>query len=82
MASFAFLLCLLCLLCLLAFAVLHDFGAGPGIDGKVLDSEGRIWATAGEGERTGVYVFSPTGALHTPETAMNCTFGGLGLSTL
>lgn len=67
-------------------AVLHDFGAGRGIDGMVLDTEGRIWATAGEGERTGVYVFSPTGALltflRTPETATNCTFGGPGLSTL
>ncbi len=52
----------------------------------VLDREGNIYATAGEGEKTGVYIFSPDGRLReflrTPETATNCTFGGPDLKTL
>lgn len=66
--------------------VVYDFGTGRGIDGMVLDEKGRVWATAGEGEKTGVYVLSPEGKLvqfiPTLETATNCTFGGPGLSTL
>jgi dipeptidyl aminopeptidase/acylaminoacyl peptidase/sugar lactone lactonase YvrE len=67
-------------------AVLHDFGEGRGIDGMVLDTRGNIFATAGRGEQTGVYVFSPAGKhlgfLRTPETATNCTFGDKDLKTL
>jgi len=67
-------------------AVLHDFGAGRGVDGMKLDVKGNIYATAGEGEKTGVYVISPEGKLlafaRTPETATNCTFGGKDLKTL
>lgn len=66
--------------------IVYDFGKGRGIDGMVLDEKGRIFATAGEGKETGVYVISPEGKLlqfiPTPETATNCTFGGPGLSTL
>jgi gluconolactonase len=67
-------------------SVLHDFGAGRGIDGMALDVEGNVYGTAGEKEKTGVYVFSPRGDvlafLPTPETATNCTFGGPDLKTL
>lgn len=66
--------------------VLYNFAPGRGVDGMVLDTAGNIYATAGEGEKTGVYVISPEGRLrrfiHTPETATNCTFGGTDLRTL
>lgn len=66
--------------------VLHNFAPGRGVDGMVLDTAGNIYATAGEGEKTGVYVISPAGRLlqfiRTPETATNCTFGGADLRTL
>jgi gluconolactonase len=41
--------------------VLHDFGTGRGIDGMTLDQEGRIFATAGTGDKAGIYVFSADG---------------------
>jgi dipeptidyl aminopeptidase/acylaminoacyl peptidase len=67
-------------------AVLHDFREGRGVDGMVLDTAGNIYAAAGTGERTGVYVFSPAGEqlgfIRTPETATNCTFGDKDLRTL
>src|SRR5262249_1640318 len=67
-------------------AVLHDFKEGRGVDGMVLDTAGNIYAAAGSGERTGVYVFSPAGEqlgfIRTPETATNCTFGDKDLRTL
>jgi dipeptidyl aminopeptidase/acylaminoacyl peptidase/sugar lactone lactonase YvrE len=67
-------------------AVLHDFGERRGIDGMILDTQGNIYATAEEGDRTGVYIFSPAGKqlgfIRTPETATNCTFGGKDLKTL
>jgi gluconolactonase len=66
--------------------VLYDLGKERGIDGMVMDVRGNIYATAGLGEKTGVYVISPEGALlyflRTPETATNCTFGGPDLKTL
>jgi gluconolactonase len=66
--------------------VLHDFGAERGIDGMALDVKGNIYATAGDGEKSGVYVFAPDGRrlafIPTPETATNCTFGGRDLRTL
>jgi len=66
--------------------VLWDFKEGRGIDGMRCDTAGNIWATAGTGDKTGVYVFSPQGEqlgfLQTPETATNCTFGGKDLKTL
>jgi gluconolactonase len=60
--------------------VLHDFGDGRGIDGMELDAKGNIFATAGSGAKSGVYVFSPAGKqlafIPTPETATNCCFAG------
>jgi gluconolactonase len=66
--------------------VLHDFGAGYGGDGMVLDIAGNIYLTAGEGDAAGIYVFTPSGEqagfIATPEIAGNCTFGGPDLRTL
>lgn len=60
--------------------VLHDFGTGRGIDGMTLDQEGRIFATAGTGDKAGIYVFSAAGDhlafLPTPGDPTNCCFGG------
>lgn len=66
--------------------VLYDLGKERGIDGMAMDVRGNLYATAGLGEKTGVYVLSPEGELlyflRTPETATNCTFGGPDLKTL
>jgi gluconolactonase len=66
--------------------VLSDMTPGRGIDGMVLDTDGNLWATAGEGAKSGVYIFSPEGQqlgfILTPETATNCTFGDRDLKTL
>ncbi len=60
--------------------VLHDFVTGRGIDGMTLDTEGNIYATAGTGDKAGVYVFSPGGRqlamIPTPGDPTNCVFGG------
>jgi gluconolactonase len=60
--------------------VLHDFGGGRGIDGMTLDTEGNIFATAGTGDKAGIYVFSPAGKhlafIPTPGDPTNCVFGG------
>jgi gluconolactonase len=60
--------------------VLHDFGVGRGIDGMTLDSAGNIYATAGTGDKAGVYVFAPDGKqlamIPTPGDPTNCVFGG------
>jgi gluconolactonase len=65
--------------------VIYDFVSGRGIDGMALDSAGRIWATAGTGEKAGIYVFTPdpkrasarlVTVVRTPEDPTNCTFGG------
>jgi gluconolactonase len=60
--------------------VLHDFGKGRGIDGMEVDSKGNIYATAGTGDKAGVYVFNPEGkilaTIPTPEDPTNCCFGG------
>ena len=59
------------------------FDIGPdrrGIDGMTLDEEGNIYATAGKGDRSGIYVFSSTGKhlafIPLGETPTNCVFGG------
>ena len=66
--------------------VLHDYGSGYGGDGMVLDIEGNIYLTAGDGAAAGIYVFTPSGEqlafIQTPEIAGNCTFGGPDLRTL
>ena len=67
-------------------SVLHDYGSGYGGDGMVLDVEGNIYLTAGDGDAAGVYIFTPDGEqlgfVQTPEIAGNCTFGGHDLCTL
>ncbi|MEZ6071663.1 MAG: SMP-30/gluconolactonase/LRE family protein [Pirellulales bacterium] len=60
--------------------VLFDFGAGNrGIDGMTVDRLGNVYATAGSGERAGVYVFAPDGRqlamIPVPGTPTNCVFG-------
>lgn len=59
---------------------LHDFGKSRGIDGMCVDEKGNIFATAGTGKETGVYVFNPMGKIidfvNTPETSSNCIFAG------
>lgn len=60
--------------------VRHDFGTGRGIDGMTLDRQGNIFATAGSGDKAGVYVFTPDGTplafIPTPGDPTNCVFGG------
>lgn len=65
--------------------VLFDFVEGRGIDGMALDTDGRIWATAGTKEKAGMYVFAPDKArkhaqlvttIPMPEDPTNATFGG------
>jgi gluconolactonase len=65
--------------------VLHDFGGGRGIDGMTLDTDGRVWATAGTKDKAGMYVFQPdrkratatlVSTIPMPEDPTNCTFGG------
>lgn len=60
--------------------VLHDFVTGRGIDGMTLDTAGNIYATAGTGDKAGIYAFSPSGKqlamIPTPGDPTNCVFGG------
>ncbi len=59
--------------------VLWDFGTGRGIDGMTLDKAGNLYATAGTGDKAGIYVFAPDGKnlafLPTPGDPTNCCFG-------
>lgn len=59
---------------------LHDFGTGRGIDGMTVDLKGNIFATAGSGDKAGIFVFDPQGQLlawfATPGDPTNCEFGG------
>jgi gluconolactonase len=64
---------------------IYDFQTGRGIDGMALDTDGRIWATAGTKEKAGIYVFEPDAKrakarlakmIATPEDPTNVTFGG------
>ena len=52
----------------------------------VLDVEGNIYLTAGDGDAAGIYIFTPTGEqlgfIQTPEIAGNCTWSGRDLRTL
>ncbi|MCM8539377.1 MAG: SMP-30/gluconolactonase/LRE family protein [Lentisphaeraceae bacterium] len=53
-----------------------------GIDGMAMDDDGNIYATAGKGAESGIYVFSADGAhlafIELPDIPTNCTFGGPG----
>jgi gluconolactonase len=66
--------------------VLHDFGAGRGVDGMTVTRDGRIVAAAGSGSEAGVYVFAPDGRrvgfIPTPEAPTNVEFGGADRKTL
>ena len=78
--------------------LLYDWGTDRGPDGLAMDSEGRIFATAGfnypkppaetaDKHKAGVYVFSPDGELLDTipvpaDMITNCTFGGDDLKTL
>ncbi|HXV44804.1 MAG TPA: SMP-30/gluconolactonase/LRE family protein [Anaerolineae bacterium] len=66
--------------------VFYDHGDGYGGDGMVLDVQGNIYLAAGEGEKAGIYIFSPVGEflgiIPLPEIPGNCTFGGPDLRTL
>jgi gluconolactonase len=59
---------------------------GRGIDGLTVARDGRIVATAGSGDKAGVYVYKPDGTLDgfipTPESPSNVEFGGPRRSTL
>ena len=56
--------------------VVYDFKEDRGIDGMTIDSGGNIFAAAGNGKTSGIYVFDPTGKqlgfVPLPETATNC----------
>ena len=61
------------------------------MDGLALDTQGRIWATAGSDDKSGVYVLQPDAkrttaklltVVKTPESPTNCTFGGDTRDTL
>ncbi len=71
--------------------IVYDFGGGRGIDGMTLDSDGRVWATAGTKEKAGIYVFQLddkrtrarlVSKLLMAEDPTNCTFGGKDRDTL
>jgi len=66
--------------------VLHDFKDDRGIDGMCIDTEGRVYATAGKAKTAGVTIFSPDGKklgfIATPEDPTNVCWGGKDLSVL
>ncbi len=66
--------------------VLYDFGPERGIDGMTVLPNGVIVATAGSGDRGGIYFFSPSGqklaVLPTPEAPNNCCLAGSDKQTL
>ena len=66
--------------------VLYDFKAGRGIDGMAVAADGTILATAGTGDKAGVYSFSPAGEkigfLPTPEDPTNLCLAGKDRKTL
>ena len=59
---------------------------GRGIDGMTVSTDGRVVATAGTGDKAGVYVYKPDGTpvgfIPTPESPSNVEFGGPKRSTL
>ena len=67
--------------------ILHDFGEDRGIDGMAMDIRGNLYATAGTGQTSGIYVFSPKGEhlarIPLPAAPTSCTFAkGREVSTL
>ncbi len=75
------------------YTVLHNFHPHRGVDGMCLDTDGNIWATAGNRSDGGpgpmIYVFSPDGEVlekhllpEPVEKPTNCTFGGSKMDIL
>jgi gluconolactonase len=66
--------------------IVHDFSPDRGIDGMCLDIKGNIYAAAGKGKTTGLFVLSPDGKLllhkPMPELSTNVTFGGKDMCDL
>jgi len=59
--------------------VVHDFFPGRGVDGMAIDDRDNVYATAGRGDKGGIYVFSPEGRhlafIPTLGSPTNCAFG-------
>ena len=59
--------------------ILFDYGEDRGIDGMAMDVDGNLYATAGRGETSGIYIFSPKGEqlakIALPADPTNCQFG-------
>jgi gluconolactonase len=66
--------------------VIHDFGAGRGIDGMTVTTDGRIVAAGASEGKPAVLVISPEGKILTtipvPESPANVEFGGEDRKTL
>jgi len=64
----------------------YDFGAGRGIDGMTVTTDGVIVAAAGSKDAAGVYFIGPDGKklgfVATPEDPSNCCFAGADRKTL
>lgn len=62
--------------------ILYDFKTGRGIDGMTLGRDGLIYATAGTGQKAGIYIFTSAGEqkgfIPTPGDPTNCCFGADG----
>ncbi|MFO0906037.1 MAG: SMP-30/gluconolactonase/LRE family protein [Pirellulales bacterium] len=60
--------------------IVYDFSPDRGIDGMRVDESGNIWAAAGQGATTGLFVVSADGKLllhkPMPEFSTNLAFGG------
>ncbi len=60
--------------------ILYDFAPDRGVDGMRVDERGNVWAAAGQGATTGLFVVSPQGQLllhkPMPEFSTNLAFGG------
>ena len=71
---------------LTADGILYDFAPNRGVDGMRLDSQGNVWAAAGQGPTTGLFIVSPEGKLllhkPMPEFSTNLAFGGPELRDL
>ncbi|MFO0819309.1 MAG: SMP-30/gluconolactonase/LRE family protein [Pirellulales bacterium] len=65
---------------LTADGILYDFSPDRGVDGMRVDERGNVWAAAGQGATTGLFVVSPEGKLlqhhPMPEFSTNIAFGG------
>ncbi len=66
--------------------VIHDFGAGRGIDGMTVTTDGRIVAASARDGKSAVIVLSPEGkilaGIPVPEEPANVEFGGDDRKTL